>query len=334
VAILTGGTDERIFGLFLFGLKRRGVTDKRPVPGTPPDPHAVGEAFRRLCEVIARLRAPDGCPWDREQTLESIKPHTLEETYELLEAIDSGDDEAIIEELGDVLLQIVLDAQIAADEGRFDIVPVIERLTEKLVRRHPHVFGTASAATAAEVLPLWDQAKHAEKRRESIFDGIPADLPQLARAARITARAAKAGYDFPHRAMLFDKLREEIAELAEELFEGGVVPDMPASVEAAVVPDEPVVDPSRRERIESEIGDILFVVANIARRWGVNPEEALRASNRKFTERVRFIESELAKRGRRLAEATLAEQEAIYQRKKQIEREADRADVDRSFPGS
>lgn len=290
-------------------------------PGTPPDPEAAGAAFRRLCEVVARLRSPEGCAWDREQTLETIKPHTLEETYELLEAIDSGDDEAIVEELGDVLLQVVLDAQIGADEGRFDVVPVIEGVTEKLVRRHPHVFGEASAETAADVMPLWEQAKHAEKQRESVFDGIPADLPQLARAARITARAAKAKYDFPHRAMLFDKLREEITELAEELFEGGVVPDVKATVEADVVPDEHVTDPERRARIEAEIGDVLFVIANIARRWGVNPEEALRASNRKFTERVRFIEAELAKTGRRLVDATLAEQEAIYQRKKRMERE-------------
>lgn len=288
--------------------------------GTPPDPEAAGAALRRLCEVVARLRSPEGCPWDRQQTLETIKPYTLEETYELLEAIDSGDDDAIVEELGDVLLQVVLDAQIGADEGRFDLVPVMERLTDKLVRRHPHVFGDATAATAADVSPLWEEAKRAEKRRDSVFDGIPAELPQLARAARITARAAKAKYDFPDRAMLFDKLREEIAELAEELFEGGVVPEVAATVDAAVVPDEPVADPARRERIESEIGDVLFVIANIARRWGVNPEEALRASNRKFVERVRFIETELAKTGRRLADATLAEQEAIYQRKKRIER--------------
>jgi MazG family protein len=291
-----------------------------PLTGTPPDPDAVSVAFRRLCEVVAKLRSPEGCPWDRQQTLDTIKPYTLEETYELLEAIDSGDDDAIVEELGDVLLQVVLDAQIAADEGRFDIVPVIERLADKLVRRHPHVFGDAKAISAADVSPLWEQAKRAEKQRDSVFDGIPADLPQLARALRITARAAKAGYDFPHRAMLFDKLREEIAELADELFESGEVPVIAASVEGEVVPDEHITDADHRQRIESEIGDILFVVANIARRWGVNPEEALRASNRKFINRVQFIEAELARTGRRLADASLAEQEAIYQRKKRLER--------------
>ena len=296
------------------------LVSNRSLPGTPPDPESAGIAFRRLCEVVAKLRSAEGCPWDREQTLESIKPHTLEETYELLEAIDSGDDEAIVEELGDVLLQVVLDAQIAADEGRFDLVPVVERLTEKLVRRHPHVFGDATATTAADVSPLWEQAKQAEKQRESVFDGIPRDLPQLARAARMSARAAKAGYDFPSRTMLFDKLREELDELAAELFEEGTLPDVPASINGPVVPDEPIGDPDRRRRIEGELGDVLFVVANIARRWGINPEEALRASNRKFAGRVRFIEEQLAQSGRRLEDADLAEQEAIYQKKKQLER--------------
>ncbi len=294
------------------------ITSRRP--GTPPDAEAAGAAFRRLCEVVARLRSPEGCPWDRKQTLESIKPYTLEETYELLEAIDSSDDAAIVEELGDLLLQVVLDAQIGSDEGRFDLVPVLERLTEKLVRRHPHVFGAATAATAAEVTPLWDAAKRAEKHRGSVFEGIPAALPELARAAKITARAAKAGYDFPQRAMLFDKLREEVAELAAELFEDGVVPDVPAGVAGPVLPDEPIADAARRSRVESEIGDVLFVIANVARRWGVDPEQALRTSNRKFESRVRFVETELAAAGRRLADATLLEQEAIYQRKKRLER--------------
>ena len=290
-----------------------------PAPGTPPD-SATAAAFTRLCEVIAQLRSPTGCPWDRAQTLETIKPYTLEETYELLEAIDSGDDAAIVEELGDLLLQVMLYAQIGADAGRFNILPIVERLTDKLVRRHPHVFGSATATTADDVGPLWDAAKSAEKPRTSIFDGIPAALPGLARAAKITGRAAKAGYDFPQRAMLFDKLREELAELAAELFDDAAVPSVPADVAAPVLPDEPIADAARLSRVESEIGDVLFVVAGIARRWGVNPEDALRASNEKFTRRVRFIEQELAKTGHQLADATLAEQEAIYQRGKRAER--------------
>ncbi|QDT39656.1 nucleoside triphosphate pyrophosphohydrolase [Stratiformator vulcanicus] len=292
--------------------------------GTPPDRHRATDAFARLCEIIARLRAPDGCPWDREQTLESIKPYTLEETYELLEAIDSGDDEQIVEELGDVLLQVMLDSQIGADEGRFDIVPVIERLNDKLVRRHPHVFGEATAEKASDVSPLWEQAKAAEKsHRESIFDGIPVDLPQLARTAHVTKRAAKVGYDFPHRAMLFDKLKEELAELAEHLFEDGDIPDVPASVDAEVTPDAPLPDDATRQEVEGEIGDVLFVVANIARRWGINPEEALRKSNRKFINRVKFIEDELRREGRDVNSASLIEMEEIYQRGKRLERGED-----------
>ena len=299
---------------------RRESSVQSPSPGTPPDPHATQRAFQELCDVVARLRSPTGCPWDREQTLATIKPHTLEEVYELLEAIDSGDDEAIIEELGDVLLQVVLDAQIASDEGRFDIIPVIERLTAKLIRRHPHVFGDATAVHAADVSPLWEKAKQAEKQRDSVFDGIPIDLPQLARAARTSARAAKAGYDFPTRAMLFDKLREELDELAHELFDSGKIPELAASIDHPVEPDEPIRDAASRQRIESELGDVLFVIANIARRWGINPEEALRASNKKFETRVRFIEQQLAQTDRKLADATLKEQEEIYQRGKRLER--------------
>src|SRR5580692_10731611 len=207
------------------------------VAGQPPDAARLGPAFRELCEVVARLRSPTGCPWDRVQTLETIKPYTLEETYELLEAIDAQNDEAIAEELGDLLLQVVLDAQIAADEGRFDLLSVVERITRKMIERHPHVFGSAVAHTAAEVSQHWDAAKRKEKPRESLLDGIPLALPQLARAAKLSKKAARVGYDFPDRMMLFDKLREELAELARELFPDGIIPDAPAHVNSAPVPD-------------------------------------------------------------------------------------------------
>jgi nucleoside triphosphate diphosphatase len=287
--------------------------------GTPPDFERLLPAFRELCEVVARLRAPDGCPWDRQQTLESIKPYTLEETYELLEAIDSGDDAAIAEELGDVLLQVVLDAQIGADERRFDLIAVVAGLTRKMVERHPHVFGDVTADGVDDVRQHWERIKRKEKQRDSLLDGIPAELPQLARAARISAKAARAGYDFPHREMLFDKLREEIDELAQELFDEGRLPDRPATVEADVVPDEPIADAARQGRIRDEIGDILFVTANIARRWGVNPEEALRRSNGKFTRRFQHIERRLAEQGHDIQDATLAEMEALYQEAKSLE---------------
>jgi len=287
--------------------------------GAPPDPQRVGSAFQRLCEVVARLRSPTGCPWDRQQTLETIKPFTLEETYELLEAIDSKDDSAIVEELGDLLLQVVLDAQIGRDEGRFDIVQVVELITRKMIDRHPHVFDTEKVHTADDVLRNWDRQKQREKQRESIFDGLPTALPALARCARIADKAARVGYDFPHRAMLFDKLREEIDELAHELFPNGQIPDMPASVDMPHVPDEPVADAAQRDHIEEELGDILFVVANIARRWKINPEEALRHSNAKFERRVRFIEDALKAQGRTIRDASLIEMEELYQAGKRTE---------------
>ena len=302
------------------GLPPQG-TDSRP--GTPPDAERNRSAFQQFCEVVAKLRSPEGCPWDRQQTLATIKPYTLEETYELLEAIDSDDNQAIAEELGDLLLQVVLDAQIAADEGRFTIIDVLERITHKMIERHPHVFAGAHAETTADVRAHWERAKHAEKRRESVFDGLPPALPQLARASRIHKRVSAVGYDFPHRAMLFDKLREEVAELAQELFPDGRVPEMPADVDVAVTPDEPVDDAARLSRIEGEIGDILFVIANIARRWGVNPEEALRRSNHKFMDRFRYVEQRLAEQGRTVQEATLREMEDLYQAGKSREANGD-----------
>ncbi|MBM3969793.1 MAG: nucleoside triphosphate pyrophosphohydrolase [Planctomycetes bacterium] len=291
--------------------------------GTPPDLPSVGVAFARLCEVIAKLRSPTGCPWDRQQTLETIKSFTLEETYELLEAIDSKVDTAIVEELGDVLLQVVLDAQIGRDEQRFGIEEVIDVITQKMIARHPHVFDAEKAHTADEVLTNWDRAKQCEKKRDSIFDGLPAALPALARCARVSEKAARVGYDFPHRAMLFDKLREEIDELAHELFTDGQIPQIPASVEMAPVPDEPITDPAQRDRIESEFGDVLFVVANLARRWKINPEEALRRSNAKFERRVRFIEEALKAQGRSIRDATLIEMEELYQAGKRKEPKTD-----------
>ena len=288
--------------------------------GRPPRFETLLPEFQRLCEVIAKLRSPDGCPWDRAQTLATIKPYTLEETYELLEAIDSDDNAAIQEELGDVLLQVVLDAQIAADEKRFQLVDVVRQLTDKMVRRHPHVFGDAEAQSTDDVKKHWRAAKNEEKKqRESKLDGIPKDLPQLARAYRVASRAASVGYDFPDRRMLFDKLSEEIQELAEELFEDGRIPNVPASVDAERIPDEHVTDTDARQKIESELGDILFVVANISRRWGINPEEALRKSNAKFSRRFQAIEAAMKQQGITMEDATLIEMETAYQQAKAVE---------------
>lgn len=296
------------------------VPGELPVPGTPPVFAELLPEFQRLCTVIARLRADDGCPWDRQQTLNSIKPYTLEEVYELLEAIDSGDNAAIQEELGDVLLQVILDAQIAADEGRFGLTAVVTQIADKLVRRHPHVFAGESVRNSQDVKRNWQAIKRSEKsERGSQLEGIPAVLPELARAARITARAAAVGYDFPDRRMLFDKLSEEMQELADELFEDGVIPAVPANVVTQGIPDEPIADPAQRDRAESELGDVLFVLANIGRRWGINAEEALRRSNAKFSRRFQAIEAALKHSGKSLQSATLVEMEQAYQDAKRNE---------------
>jgi len=305
------------------------VNADHPTPGTPPDFARVLPEFQRLCEVVARLRAPDGCPWDRQQTLQTIKPYTLEETYELLEAIDANDSGAIQEELGDLLLQVILDAQIAADEGRFELSAVVSQIADKMVRRHPHVFGNSGAETLAEVRAAWQTIKQQEKpARTSQLEGIPKVLPELARAARLSSRAALVGYDFPDRLMLFEKLREELGELAVELFGVPELPVVAPMADTAVVPDEPWTDAARRERAESELGDVLFAVANIARRWGINPEEALRKTNARFTRRFQAIESAVRQSGRTLQEVTLPEMELIYQAYK-CQEKAKQAEVPR-----
>ncbi|QDT15956.1 nucleoside triphosphate pyrophosphohydrolase [Alienimonas californiensis] len=308
-----------------------------PPAGTPPGPD-LEPALRAVADVVAKLRGPDGCPWDRAQTLSSIKPHTLEETHELFEAIDAlaaaaPDDPArpqkaaaVRDELGDLLLQVLLDAQIAADDGLFTLTEVADSLRAKLVRRHPHVFGEATAADAEQVKALWANAKRAEREggdeptKRSVFDGIPAGLPALAAARKLSSRAAAAGYDFPDRRMQFDKLAEELAEFSRELFDADEPDAVPAGIDGPVIPDEPIADPARRDRAEAELGDVLFVLANVARRWGLDPEQALLRSNRKFAARVRYIESQLGEK--ELGEVPLAEMEALYQQGKRRERGA------------
>lgn len=298
------------------------MTDPQHVPGTAPNFDLLLPEFERLCRVVARLRSPDGCPWDRQQTMKTIKPYTLEETYELLEAIDSDDNAAIQEELGDVLLQVILDSQIASDESRFDLSAVVRGIADKMVRRHPHVFGDTAAATTDDVRRNWQVLKQQEKpTRQSQLEGIPVALPELARAARITARAAAVGYDFPDRRMLFDKLTEELAELSVELFGSAEIPQIAATVEADRVPDSAMSDPGAKERAESELGDVLFVLANIGRRWGINPEEALRKSNAKFSRRFQAIEAAIKAQGKTMKEASIVEMEEAYQAAKTREKQ-------------
>lgn len=264
---------------------------------------AAGEAFARLVAIMRRLRAPGGCPWDREQTIASLTPYLLEETYEVLDAIEREDWAALSEELGDLLLQPVFQAEIAAGEGHFTIVEPLNAIVEKLIRRHPHVFGTVEAETAGDVLRNWEQIKRGERAKKagaaggeseaSLLDSLPRALPALAQAQRITSRAAKVGFDWPNIGEVLDKLHEEIGELDEARRAGDA------------------------DKVEDEFGDLLFVMANLSRFLKVDAERALRRTNRKFRQRFAYIERRLRERGREIQAATLEEMEALWQEAKQ-----------------
>lgn len=256
-----------------------------------------GQKFDRLVEIMARLRAPDGCPWDREQTLDSIKPYTLEETYEVMDAIDRRDYRGLAEELGDYLLQAVFYAEIARGDGHFDIGDSLDAINEKLIRRHPHVFGDGDARTAGEVKKRWDEIKAEEKadRGEApagLLDGIPRSQPALAEGMQISVKAASAGFEWERFEDVVAKLHEELEELRQ-------------ARQAA-----------SQEQIEAEIGDILFTVINIARWMKVDAEQALRKTNAKFRSRFRHVERELRARGRTPAESSLQEMEELWQQAK------------------
>ncbi|MHB0912576.1 MAG: nucleoside triphosphate pyrophosphohydrolase [Armatimonadota bacterium] len=251
--------------------------------------------FSELVEIVARLRAPGGCPWDREQTHESMKKHFIEETYEAVDAIDAGDMEDLKGELGDVLLQVLFHTQIASESGSFDVGDVIDGIASKLVRRHPHVFGDAQVETADEVVDRWEKIKSGEKgyeRRTSILDGVPRTLPALSRAMDISKKAAKAGFEWPNLGAVVEKLDEEVHELKAEL--------------AA----------ERLDRVAEELGDLLFTVVNIARWTGVDPEDALRAMTGRFSARFRQIEEEAERTGRSVSEMPIEEMDAVWDRAK------------------
>ena len=259
------------------------------MPGTEPKLPA-GPGFTRLVEIMARLRAPGGCPWDREQNFDTIKPYLLEETYEVLDAIDARDWEGLSEELGDLLLQSVFFAQMASEEGRFDISDSLNAINSKLVRRHPHVFADGDAQTSEDVKRRWDEIKAGEKPRpKGLLDGVPRSLPALVEAQQIASRAAGAGFDWENAGQVFDKLQEEVDELQEARQTG------PQSA------------------IEDELGDLLFVMVNIARFLKVDPEQALRKTNAKFRRRFSHIESGLAALGKTPRDATVDEMESLWQ---------------------
>jgi MazG family protein len=252
-----------------------------------PAPPETLPPIDRLRAIVAALRGPGGCPWDHEQTHASLRAGLLEEAYEVLAAIDSGDDANLCEELGDLLLQVVFHADIGRTEGRFDFDAVARDIGEKLVRRHPHVFGDSHCADTAEVLKRWDEIKHAEKggKPASLLDGVPHGVPALIRAEKIQKKAAKVGFDWPDAEPVWAKVREELAE-----------------AESAVSPDH----------LEEEIGDVLFAVVNLGRKLKIDAETALSRATRKFETRFRALEIVARERGFDLAQMTLKEMDKLW----------------------
>ena len=273
--------------------------------------HAACEhpAFAEFVQTIARLRAPDGCPWDREQTHLSIAPNMVEEAYEAVDAIEASDVAHLREELGEVLLQVVLQSQIAKDAGEFTIDEVCADINAKMVRRHPHVFGDAAAGSANDVITLWDKIKLAEKEEapsqdgpERLLDGVPTGLPALTQAQKISRKAAAAGFEWESVSDVWDKVREEEAELAQAY---GACPKDDAG---KVLHDDPLA-----AAVEEELGDVLFSLVNVARKMGINAENALRSTCAKFRMRWERMEDEAFANGERLEDMTQSEQEALWQ---------------------
>ena len=262
------------------------------------------DAMQRLLAVMRQLRNPDGgCPWDLEQNFATIAPYTIEEAYEVADAIERGDMAALRDELGDLLLQVVFHAQMAREAGSFDFEAVAAAIAEKMIRRHPHVFGDVSIKTADAQTAAWEDHKESERRAKasaegraaSVLDGVAAGLPALMRALKLQRRAARVGFDWPTAADVFLKIDEEIAEIKAELS-----------------------GPSSEGRLLDEVGDLLFAVVNLARHLEVDPEAALRHANGKFERRFRQVEDQLAAASRKPADASLDELEALWQRAKTL----------------
>lgn len=296
---------------------------------------STGEKFERAVGIMARLRAPGGCPWDREQTFDSIKPFTLEETYEVLEAIDHRDWDELTGELGDLLLQVLFYAEMAKEENRFGIDDVLDRLSNKLVDRHPHVFGDVKAETSSDVLRNWEALKAEEKKKrlaagggknakeegspKSVLAGVSSAVPSLLEAFKLSSRAAHVGFDWPNVDGLFEKLEEETGELRREIDK--LPPPGPRPQDRGVAGSRGTVIPEEmRLRLEDEVGDMFFVLVNIARYLSLDPESALRKTNRKFRRRFQWLEEELSRSGRSPQQASLDEMEELWQRSKQQER--------------
>jgi MazG family protein len=257
----------------------------------------AGEKFQLLVDLMARLRRPDGCPWDREQTFDTIKPFLLEETYEVMDAIDARDWPELAGELGDLLLQAVFFSQMASEEDLFSIGDALDAITRKLIRRHPHVFGDETARTESDVRKRWSEIKAEEKRTKgksdtTLLGSVPRSVPALVEAQQITSRAAQAGFDWENASQVLDKLHEEMREFDEARARG------------------------LREDMEDELGDMLFVLVNLARFAKVDPEQALRKTNAKFRRRFGYVEQKLAERGRSTQESSIEEMESLWQEAK------------------
>ena len=267
----------------------RKAAAKKPLPASLKK---GTDQMARLLEIMARLRRPkDGCPWDLEQTIDSVKPHLIEEAYEALDAMESGNREHLAEELGDLLLQIVFQSQMASEEGSFNFADVARGISDKLIRRHPHIFGDVKVADSKEVLRNWDAIKKTEnKTRESALDGVPKHTPPLHRAHQLQKRAARVGFDWSDIQDVFAKLEEESVELKE------------------------AVAAKNRKHVLEELGDVLFSVVNIARFVKVDPAYALELTNAKFSRRFRIVENEIVSSGRKMKDCTLAQMDEIWNR--------------------
>ncbi len=271
-----------------------------PTPAPRPLQPSEEHPLFTLLEIMARLRDPDhGCPWDVEQTFATIAPYTVEEAYEVADAIERNDLSDLKEELGDLLLQVVFHSRMAEEQGAFDLAGVAQSISDKMIRRHPHVFGDHAYDDLADQKAGWEELKAQErkaKKKGGVLDDVPAGLPALTRAVKLTKRAARVGFDWPSTDEVLAKLAEEVAELQVE------------------------IDAGDQAKAREELGDILFVCANLARKLDVEPEDALRATNAKFARRFAFIEAELAKDGRTPDQSDLAEMDALWDSAKAAER--------------
>ena len=255
----------------------------------------IGNQFEELVNIVSRLRAPDGCPWDREQTNHTLLPYFVEEVYEAIESIDDGDWDLVKEELGDILLHIVFQASIAEDEKNFQIIDSLDNINKKLINRHPHVFGDAKAEAAFHAKQNWEAAKHKEKGRESRLDGVPNSLPSLIRGQRLQQKASYAGFDWEKIEQVWGKVNEEIIELKEAEISGN------------------------NQHIEEEMGDLLFAIVNLSRHLNISSEDALRKTNQKFIRRFKKVEEGIKAKGKKLNEASLEEMDSIWNEAKHNE---------------